>query len=504
MTIQEWRNSLAPINRLPLGVLSLIPTHLPQKDRFRASFVCRHWRRTFLQCAGLWSKLLLSKGEAYVKTLLERSKGSRLAVHVGHVDRRKVPISTITLLSSHTSQIGSLIFEHHGWADIQRFIDTNPGPFPLLDSLTFNTAKDSRGDSDVIILPSARFFNTAVNLRQFRFYSRSGWTPPLSHFVFPNLAKFDFMVRAWPDDFPALQLLDFLEASPTLQTVCMSATFIRLDGIPQERVVVLPNVKRLQIAVADCGPGFEFTAHISCPSITSVSLAFEQDPEGIFPEELPTPALWNAISQQYTRSPLEEVTLELNNVVTCMLTPRSSDATVIKLDITVHPDDDEDKDDVHCEVFTEVTSSISNHPQLANVKHFSICHSYDYTASVFMPLMTTQVGRLLKSLGPLDEFTIYRCDIQPYSSYFFNILGGLVEESAMLSPIKKLTISHPMCSSGEDFTAVIVGLARSRHMLGVPFEQVVIRAEGLPAGVEKALMPWVGNVDYYDEPGDDQ
>jgi hypothetical protein len=70
----------------------------------------------------------------------------------------------------------------------------------------------------------------------------------------------------------------------------------------------------------------------------------------------------------------------------------------------------------------------------------------------------------------------------------------------VFSPIKKLTISLPVYSSDEEFTAAIVGLAQSRHTLGVPFEQVVIRAKGLPAGVEEALMPWVGNVEYcYEE-----
>ena len=48
--IREWRNSFVPINRIPLEVLSLIPTHISsQKDRFRSTFVCRRWHRTFLQ-----------------------------------------------------------------------------------------------------------------------------------------------------------------------------------------------------------------------------------------------------------------------------------------------------------------------------------------------------------------------------------------------------------------------------------------------------------------------
>ena len=114
--IHEWKNSFVPINRVPLEVLSLIPTHLPsQKDRFRATFVCRRWRRTFLQHAALWSHLYLSNGKVYVKNLLERAKGSALDILVGSTD----PVSTIALLLPHTEQIRSLDFNYSLWADIQ-------------------------------------------------------------------------------------------------------------------------------------------------------------------------------------------------------------------------------------------------------------------------------------------------------------------------------------------------------------------------------------------------
>src|ERR1700679_1056276 len=49
-TVREWKNSFVRVNRIPLDILSLIPTHLSsQGDLFRASAVCRHWRKTFIQ-----------------------------------------------------------------------------------------------------------------------------------------------------------------------------------------------------------------------------------------------------------------------------------------------------------------------------------------------------------------------------------------------------------------------------------------------------------------------
>ena len=498
--IREWRNTFAPINRLPLDILSLIPTHLTsQRDRFRASYVCRHWRRTFLRSAELWSGLVLSKGEVYVKTLLERAKGSPLVIDI--VDRPSVLASTLALISSHTKQIKSLNFGGLGWADVQRFMDTNPGPFSFLDSLTLNIQR-SLIEPDMIIPPSTRFFSTAVNLKGFYFYQLSGWSPPLSHFVFPNLIEFEF--SGPPKEFSsALQLLDFLEASPILRRVHIMGD-VSLEGVPRRRVVVLPNVKDLGISMTYGGPIYNFTTHVSCPSITSMLLTFKANPRVMIPEEMfPTPASWNAIIRQYTRSPVEEVTLQLNDFASliCTLSLRSTDGTIVTLWIHLLRGGEV----YHHRVATEVTSTILNHPQLANIKRFCVCHNRGGAISIsaFTPHITNEVGRLFKSLGPLDEFIIDHSDIQPYFRYFLGILEGDVEEPAVFPSIKKLTISHPMCSSDDECTAAIVGLAQSRHALGVPFEHVIVRALWMPEGVEEGLRPWVGNVEYcYDEPRD--
>lgn len=106
-TIREWRNSFVCINRVPLNILSLIPAHLSsQMDPLRASFVCRRWRRTFLQHTPLWSQLYPIRGEVYLKTLLERAKGSTLDIFTTLADH----VSTITQLLPHTKQMRHLDF----------------------------------------------------------------------------------------------------------------------------------------------------------------------------------------------------------------------------------------------------------------------------------------------------------------------------------------------------------------------------------------------------------
>src|SRR5258708_5528686 len=117
-TIREWRNSFVCVNRIPLDVLSLIPTHLPsQKDRFHVSSVCRHWRRTFLQHGALWSQLFLGTDETYMKTLLERAKGCPLDIIIGP----NTPTETIALLYPRVRQIKHLEFRRNRWTDIREF-----------------------------------------------------------------------------------------------------------------------------------------------------------------------------------------------------------------------------------------------------------------------------------------------------------------------------------------------------------------------------------------------
>ena len=104
----------------PVGRTIPHPIPLPQDDRFRASSVCRYWRKTFLQRAELWSELFLSKGEVYVQILLGRAKRCPLDVTVNW----GVPVSTTRLLSSHTKQLRSLDITDN----IQTLSELDPEP----------------------------------------------------------------------------------------------------------------------------------------------------------------------------------------------------------------------------------------------------------------------------------------------------------------------------------------------------------------------------------------
>ena len=510
-TVREWRNSLIPINRLPEDILSLIPTHLScQQDRLRASFICVHWRRAFLRRAELWSELFLWKGEDCVEAHLERSKGSILDVSTRH----DIPVGTLKLISPHTGRIGSLRFLSDKWVDIHKFSETTSGLLPLLHTLEINIAEEGDLEGfDAMNPPFLPLFGNATHLQAFCFRSVTNRLQFINYFSFPSLVSFDFAALP-PERFNASRLLDFLEASPKLRTVDIRLTgTVSLDGVLQGRVVILPDVEKFNLLMTDCGPGYELVAHISCPSARRTTLVQKDG----YPEQaFCTSDSWDTIVRQYTKSPVEEVTLEIRTTPTfaSKLTFQSADTAVIELNYHINlTDEDEDEDDFDLrsagaleEVFTQATWLIQRHPQLVNVKRLNICHSFHFLVPISIPHIANEARRLFKALGPLDELTIYHCDIQPYSIPFLNVPEGYttvdvpegcITASAVFPSIKQLTISHPLHSSDEQCTAAIVGLAKSQHVLGIPFERVVIFRESIPMGMEEGLRQWVGSVEHH-------
>jgi hypothetical protein len=226
---------------------------------------------------------------------------------------------------------------------------------------------------------------------------------------------------------------------------------------------------------------------------------------------LPSSISWNAIVHRYTRNPVEEVTLEVKttSTVTCKLTFRSTCAAVVELCFKVtakYVDEDEDGDEsendlseeMHDEAFTQATRVIRSHPQLANIKRLHICHSFGYIGSHSSSHTVNEVGRLFRSLGSLDNLTIYHCDLRPYLGRFLGPLERRLDYSGepMFPPVRELTISHPMYPDEKEYMA-IVELAKSHHALGTPFERVVIRGGKQFEGAEERLGPWVGSVECY-------
>ena len=441
-----------------------------------------------------------------MRTLLERAKGSTLYI----ITNWDSPVGTLTLLSPHTAQIKYLTFEHNIWKDIQKLSEVISGPLPLLHTLRINAVDDlDLGAFNVMTPPSLPLFTGAVNLKEFVLQSER--SPFLHHFIFPNLTTFELLAQPAEEGFSASKLLNFLEASPMLQTVHMKIVDeILLEDVPQERVVVLPNVKTFSLIVSDGGPGYEIAARISCPSVRYTSFIHERDVPSATLEEMfvfPTLVPWSAIAHQYTKSPVEGVALDImfsrDPTIACSITFQSSDATVLKLGFQINESDGEEEfqmpfEEMHHQVFHQASRTIRYHPLLENVKRFDINHMAFVVDSNYSILLSEEVEQLFRSVGPLEELTAFGCDLNLY----FGPFSKPPESHSLtaLPSVKRLTISHPSYKRSKELCmAAIVELAKSRHALGIPFEHLTVCMERLPKVMAERLEPWVGAADCREE-----
>jgi hypothetical protein len=493
---RELKNSFVRINRIPLDVLSLIPTHLPsQKDRFHTTFVCRHWRRVFLQHAALWSQLFLEDNEDYVTTLLERAKGSALEVITDY----HVPHSTATLLSPHAQQIRHLEFQFNCWTDVFTFSRVNSGPLPLLRTLRIRTngGCHQHGKFGESVVPPLPLLSGAVNLEEFffNFDSDFDWAAPLGHFAFPKLTTLQLTASSF-GGFNTSDLFTFLKASPMLQTVKVEIDGImEPEDIPRE-VVVLPNIETFSLLAGS--DVYYPAACISCPRAkhtTLINVVFDD----VTPEIFPTTVSWNAIVRQYTTSPVEEVTFEitdrqLRTVVTYSLTFQSSDATVLNLVSEVIDTGAEvfPLGEINLQIFSQACSTICGHPLFSHVKRLHIKDKTGTLGVGFVPPLVDVVGELFRRLGPLDEFTIHGCDLQIFLAPFIN-LPEFQYFVRVFPYVKNLTISEARMVDQQRCMDGLVELVKSQYEAGKPFERVTVCTGGIP--LAKRLVQWVGAVD---------
>ena len=373
-----------------------------------------------------------------MSTLLERAKGSALDI----ITNCNAPDGIITLISPRARQITYLEFVDSSWQEILAFSELNSGQLPLLHTLQINAFDtfDSHSQRNVEIPPSLRLFKGSIDLQQFELCSSSFTS--LSYFTFPNLTT--FILPPFPTgDFNASYLFNFLKASPLLQTVVMNiAAKIDLSNIPQEMVIVLPNVKTFTFYGPDntLPQVFDVASHISCPCAQSTFLTHHiydyQMTTGL--EVFPSPVVCDRIVRQYTASPVEEVALEIRHSegeIVCFLTFHCSDTIVVRLGFILY-ETDANADDLNMsvvemgwQIFSQALTTIQNHPLLSHAKRLHI------KQGAYM------LGREVECMG------------------------------------------------------AIVELAKSQHAMGVPFERVTVRTMGLHPEMAEELGRCVATVD---------
>jgi hypothetical protein len=438
-----------------------------------------------------------------VRTLLERAKGSALDVNIC----REPPPGTISLISPRFRQIRRLDLSCSYWEDIATYSEISSGPLPLLHTLTVTPYE--YGSPLAATIPPFPFFEGAVNLKHFIINSKV--LNNLCSFIFPNLTTFKLSTRqAWTSD--VSNLFDFLKASPKLRTVDLTIDGrIALESVPPEKVTVLSNVETFSLSTHNNSDVYEIAARISCPCAKFTSLIHSTDDNYTLDLDVfPTPALWSAISCQYGRSPVEEVTLEIKpdqyeSTIACSLTSRSSDAATVRLCYRVYESGEDGVqmpfDQMDQELFSRVCSAAQDHPSLSHTKHLHIKHKATCSYFHLIQRMSDDVGELFDSMGSLDELTIHGCDLRTFLGSF----PDFMDPNDLVIPvsfpdIKELTILHPLVETDEgDYLGVLVDLAELQHEKGIPFKHVTVRAEGIPTGMAERLREWVEVVECYEE-----
>ena len=503
--IREWRNSFIPINRFPPEVLSLIPILLPREaDVIRASAVCRRWRRTFTQHAALWSKLTLTqeRGDLFVKTWLDRAKSSALDItSFGFND-----VSTLALLSSRTQQLRALSLVDTCWSDIERFAEAAAHPLPNLQSLTIHVTGFNPLDPETSSRPLCPLFESAVNLSNFAL--RAEGLAHLDHFVFPNLTTFELLTLpegtfAEEPAFPTLQLLEFLESTPTLQTIHL-AILVRtsLEAVPSGRIVVLPNVK--QFRAAEQEPGHKIAAHISCPFAKHICLACEEESDDPRPQEAFAPSsAWCAVPLQFMAYRVDEVVLELEAFqdVSCSISFLSPGSSTFQMSYSINSVEKSSSprptlQREYAEVFTQASKFIQSHPLLTKIRRLRVGDRHVLLSPNQLKRVANDIERLFKSLGPLDELTLDVSDLRPYFAPFIDPpKSHRMRQSFTYPKIAHLTVGDRSRGfSGGASMVGIVEFAMSLHSLGVPLERVVLQARVPLVEVAERLRLWVGEV----------
>lgn len=284
-TLRTYRNTMVPINKLPLEILSHIFTYGTGLRSLPAT-VCSHWRAISLQCPSLWRDLIrpYHSHPEWTALLLERSKNAPIRLDLHRVwplsDSNKM--ASLELVLGHASQVEELriIGELESFS---HYLLSFKDPTPLLEDLSLELDSGFRGDASSSMVPDS-FFPSTPRLRYLSLINCVvRWDGP----IFQNLIELRIIRMPWMSNqgsdgldvrFSAAQLLAILETNPTLQTLQLenAVQAVHFGTVPDEVRVSLPHLIRLQLVdPLDAGA---FMRHIHFPTPTTFDISWRFDP----------------------------------------------------------------------------------------------------------------------------------------------------------------------------------------------------------------------------------
>ena len=259
------KNYIAPINKLPSEVFSLIPEYWESEgedeDLIAMTHVCRCWREILIARSSLWACLDCTNIDK-TRVYIERSKSSPLELSLYESQVEIFLEDAFLLVAPHISRLKSLSLTVT--TDLLKNLTPHfSRPIPLLRKLSI----------DIFGLSTAVLEDTLFNgdLSSLRSLALDTVT---THLPWRNLSNLTtFKLSFTPEGEPSIaRLLDFFEDAHHLRDITLHHSIPVSSNAPPERVVPLPSLKNLTIDTDE--DHSILLDHLSIPVGASLTLEF--------------------------------------------------------------------------------------------------------------------------------------------------------------------------------------------------------------------------------------
>ena len=439
--VRSVTNKLAPINKLPDEVLTLIPQEFRDRREkeeivVTLTHVCRRWRKVFVSCASLWSGIYCMDAHK-TRVYLERSKSSPINLWL---EREQGLISDDPFLEIAPRSISRL------W---RLYVKTTPDhfqaitkylvqPAPFLKVLVIDGGTATTPDSTPV-LATELFGGDLSSLSEL--YLRSVHT----QLPWRNMDNLTSFVLGMHPTVSLGQILDFFESAPRLLVVdLISAT--PAIGTQDRRPVALAHLRRLTIY--GFHPPAVLLNHLMLPAGARTSIRFySQDPR--IDEFLPRSPenLRNLSNFTTVRIHFEQPYLRIR-----LTGPngRASFSSSLRTDAT--------------HLATQALARLDT----SNIKQLDIISGVS---------ATSEIHQAIRSMTNLRTLRIFPCD----NAFLLSLTLQLEVASTDVIACPKL--EEFVCSTPEAFDiGMVADLAQRRASKGVPLKSV--RVVGLREPLE--------------------
>ena len=142
--VRAVKNTLAPINRIPPELLSLIPrywSYPTDEDLVALTHVCWRWRETLTRCPSLWTRLDCRHAQK-TRAFIERSMALPLEIKHPHYED-PYDFDALSLVGLHAGRVVSIEIAGEEEDLFRSFVEHFSCPIPLLRNLDLSFQLDN-------------------------------------------------------------------------------------------------------------------------------------------------------------------------------------------------------------------------------------------------------------------------------------------------------------------------------------------------------------------------